>query len=103
MTKTYDPTKLPIELQTAGVQMLGCDSKGNIFWPDGEVNSADLALVDTILKAHDPNPALDPLAEFTKAGITRDQILVALWNSSIKGDKSTATNLDSLVSNLKGV
>jgi len=90
----YDPKKLTIELQTAGLPVAGVSSTGRIDY-QRVLTASENRKADKIILAHDPTPStkITRLQAYQAAGITVEDILFALWDQIIKGDSTKSAVL----------
>lgn len=95
--KIYDPKKLTQELQDANLPVSGVSSSGRIDF-SRDLTKSEKIKADEIINMHDPESSQDSFMDLLKeAGITSDDLLLALWDQVIKGDSSAATALKSKI------
>lgn len=94
MESTFNPKKLTEELQAAKLPVASVSSDGRVNYTRA-LNKTESAFAQAIIEAHDPKPSdkeiqLDRLA---KAGISLEDMLMALWTQAVQGDGSAVNAL----------
>ena len=86
MAESINPAKLHHELKAAGLPVVGVSSSGRVDY-DRSLTAAEKESAQLVMEAHDPSPsdALVFIEQLAKAGISRDEILYALWISVVEG------------------
>ncbi|MCJ7519875.1 MAG: hypothetical protein MUO42_09440 [Anaerolineaceae bacterium] len=94
----YDPKKLTIELQTAGLPVAGVSSAGRIDY-SRKLTAAETRSADAIIAAHDPSPNVEEskLEAYKAAGISIESMVFALWDQIINGDSTKTAELKTIM------
>lgn len=90
----YNPQKLTQELLDAKLPVAGVSSTGRISFIRDLTKSEQIKAND-IINTHDPEISTfeTRMDAFKQAGITAEDLLLALWDQVIEGDSSAATAL----------
>lgn len=90
--------KLFKELKSAGIDIIGCNSKG-VVWDNNNQEIQNRQDVKSIISAHDPIPFLEDLRkeEYQKVGVNVESMIFALWKKVMSSDSTDADALQSLM------
>lgn len=96
--------KLHKELQTAGINISGCNSEG-VVWDLDNIEIQDRDDVLAVIKAHDPTPEVDDIRqeEYSKVGVNTSVMIFALWKKVMGSDSADADALQSLMDGVDDV
>lgn len=86
MAESINPAKLHHELKAAGLPVVGVSSSGRVDY-DRSLTVAEKESARLVMEAHDPS-ASDAqvfIEQLAKAGVSRDEVLYALWKSIVEG------------------
>jgi len=91
--------KLHNELESAGIEISGCDSNGVVWDLEGKKQIQDRSDVLSVIEAHDPAPPLDDIRkyEYQKVGVNTESMVFALWKKVMSSDSTDADALQSLM------
>jgi len=89
-----NPTLLHMQLQNAGLPVVGVDSTGRVDY-SRILTHAEKTKAEQIISAFDPTTSIDqdPLLEFHQRGFSSDQLLAALWKQVAMGDESDVQHI----------
>ena len=89
MAESINPAKLHHELKAAGLPVVGVSSSGRVDY-DRSLTAAEKGSALLIMEAHDPaaSDAQVFIEQLAQAGISRDEVLYALWKSVMKRDNT---------------
>ncbi len=87
MTELINPEKLHQELKAAGLPVVGVSSAGRVD-TEKALTKAQQDQVQSIISAHDPAPSEEEifLEKLRVAGISTDQLVLALWQRVMLDD-----------------
>jgi hypothetical protein len=88
MAESINPEKLHQELKTAGLPVVGVSSSGRVDY-SRSLTSAEKEIATQVIKVHDPSVSDSAvfIQRLAQAGLSRDEVLYALWKSVAKGDE----------------
>jgi hypothetical protein len=87
--------KLHKELKAAGIKFSGCDSSGRVVDLQG-VEIQDRKDVQALITNHDPELETNSstvLKDISDVGVSKDDLLLALWKSVVQADAADAAAL----------
>ena len=87
MAESINPAKLHHELKAACLPVVGVSSSGRVDY-DRSLTVAEKESARLVMEAHDPSvsDAQAFIEQLAKAGVSRDEVLYALWKSVNDGD-----------------
>ena len=94
MSESVNPEKLHRELKDAGLPVVGVSASGRIDYSRA-LTAAEQAAAEQVIAAHDPSVSDTEvfIQQLLAAGISRDDVLYALWKSVAEGDNSQIEEL----------
>ena len=94
MDDIFNPRKLTRELQAAGLPVAGVSSAGRVDY-SRELTKAETAAAQAIIDAHDPQPTDKEIERdlIAKAGISMEDLVMALWAQAAQGDSGAVNAL----------
>jgi len=94
MENIYNPSKLTKELIEAGLPVAGVSSDGRIDYAR-KLTKAETQTSQAVVDAHDtcpPDVEVERLV-IAGAGVSQEDILMALWTQAVRGDSSAVDAL----------
>lgn len=94
MDGIFNPNKLTEELRAAGLPVAGVSSAGRVDY-SRNLTKKEQDIVTAIIDAHDPSLS-DPDVQFSlfsKAGVSLQEMVMALWKKVVKEDGSAISAL----------
>jgi len=84
-----NPTLLHMQLQNAGLPVVGVDSNGKVDY-SRTLTNAEKTKAEHIISTFDPSITIeqDPLLNLHQKGFSTEQILSALWKKIVLNDQS---------------
>ena len=95
MSESVNPQKLHQELKDAGLPVVGVSASGRVDY-SRSLTAAEQATAAQVIAAHDPTVSDSDvfIEKLLAAGISRDDVLYALWKSVAEGDKSALEGIE---------
>lgn len=95
MSESVNPQKLHQELKDAGLPVVGVSASGRVDYSRA-LTAAEQAVAEHVIAAHDPVVSDSDvfIEKLLAAGISRDDVLYALWKSVAEGDKSALEGIE---------
>jgi hypothetical protein len=91
----YNPLKLHKDLAAAGLPVVSVSSAGRLDF-SRQLTPQEQTLANQIAAAHTPaDPSAERLAAYNLAGITPEELIVALWEKIIENRPEAADSLQS--------
>ncbi len=94
MAESINPAKLHHELKAAGLPVVGVSSSGRIDY-DRSLTAAEKESALLVMEAHDPSPsdAQVFIEQLAKAGVSKNEVIYALWKSVTDGDNQNTKEI----------
>lgn len=89
MSESVNPEKLHQELKEAGLPVVGVSASGRVDYSRA-LTAAEQAAAEQVIAAHDPVVSDSDvfIEQLLAAGVSRDDVLYALWKSVAEGDEA---------------
>jgi len=100
MVTSVNLQKLHQELLAAGLPVVGVSSSGRIDYMRA-LTAAEQSVAQKIVAAHDPSPSAKDvfIEKLALAGISKEDVLYALWQCLAEGDEQAKDDLVKLLAN----
>ena len=94
MSESVNPEKLHRELKDAGLPVVGVSASGRIDYSRA-LTAAEQAAAEQVIASHDPSVSDSEvfIQQLLAAGVSRDDVLYALWKSVAEGDETSLKNI----------
>ena len=89
MSESVNPEKLHRELKDAGLPVVGVSASGRIDYSRA-LTASEQSTAEQVIAAHDPVVSDSDvfIEQLLAAGVSRDDVLYALWKSVADGDST---------------
>ena len=96
MAESINPAKLHHELKAACLPVVGVSSSGRVDY-DRSLTVAEKESARLVMEEHDPSDsdAQVFIEQLAKAGISRNEVLYALWKSIVEGSNDCIESIKS--------
>ncbi len=94
MSESVNPQKLHQELKEAGLPVVGVSASGRVDYSRA-LTAAEQTSAEQVIAAHDPTVSDSDvfIEKLLAAGVSRDDVLYALWKSVAEGDETSLKNI----------